>query len=298
MKNKPNFLVVGAAKSGTTSLDGYLKQHPEVFLPELKECRYFSNIKDKNIDPFTNQDHTSIIADSEDYYNLFKDCNTKVIGDISPDYLYYHEESIKNIKAELGTDTKIIIILRNPVERAYSNYLHLRRDNLTEDSFEDIINLELEWNDDIWYGYKVIKSGYYYEAVKNYIDNFKNIKIILFEEFIKNTDLQLKEISEFLEINKYFEFEEPRFKNKTGIPKNKIIKQLTNGNIPFKKFFKFFIYKIVNKESVHNYMHKLKENNLKKPRIKLDTKNKLESIYLNDIEKLEKLLNKDLSTWK
>ena len=181
MIKNPNFLVVGAAKSGTTSIYYYLKQHPEIFLPDLKECRFFSNIKTSINNPITNKPHNvGIINNYDDYIKLFENITVeKVIGDVSPDYLYYYQSSIKNIKKNLGNEVKIIIILRNPIERAFSNYFHLVKENNFDLTFQETIERESEWiNNNIWWGFHVIKGGFYYEAVKAYIDNFKNIKNI------------------------------------------------------------------------------------------------------------------------
>lgn len=296
--NKPSFLVVGAAKSGTTSLDGYLKQHPDIFLPGIKESRYFSNVVDKNINPFTNQEHVNIISSPKKYYDLFKNSTAKAIGDISPDYLYYYEESIKKIKNELGEDTKIIIILRNPIERAYSNYLHLRRDDLTEKSFQEVINMESTWGSNIWYGFKNISSGYYYDAVKSYIDNFKNVKVILFEEFIKNPEECISDITKFIEIDEYFKYKKPGFTNKTGIPKSKFLNNISKGKIPLKTIIKPIVFKIFSRNKIQSILQNIRNNNLNKPKLEESIKIQLIKIYSNDIEKLEKLLNKDLSIWK
>lgn len=296
--NKPNFLVVGAAKCGTTSLDGYLKQHPEVFLPEMKECRYFSDVKDKNIDPFTKQLHTHVIFDLKEYYDLFKNTDAKAIGDISPDYLYYYEESIKNIKRELGDNTKIIIVLRNPVQRAHSNYLHLRREEYTDKSFEEIIELEKSFDSSIWYGFRTIDAGFYYDAVKSYLKNFKNVKIIIFEEFITNTDEILIDLCNFLEINEKFILKKPELTNKTGIPKSKMIDSITKGKIPLKNIIKPIIFKVFSQDKIQRKLKKLRDNNLVKPKLEERIRIRLNNMYSNDIENLEKLLGRDLTIWK
>lgn len=296
--NKPNFLVVGAAKSGTTTLDGYLKQHPDVYLPSSKESRYFSGVKDKNINPFTKQKHADVIANYKDYYEQFIDAKTKAMGDISPDYLYFYEESIKKIKHELNDNVKIIIILRNPVQRAYSNYLHLIRDRLISDDLKTIIQLEENWNDDTWYGFNVIKSGYYYDAVDAYIKNFNNIKIVVFEDFISDTKAHLKDICDFLDIDRNFQFKEPSFKNRTGVPKNNILNFLLKKQFPFKIILKNIMFFCLGKNISKRYLQNLNEKNLIKPILSKELNDQILKKYDNDLRKLEKLLNRDLAFWK
>ncbi len=115
----PDFLIVGAAKSGTTSLQHYLVNHPEIFLNEKKELRFFSGLENNYVGPdddIINKIVTLTISEYKRYFKLAK--QNQKIGDISPDYLARYRQSIKNIKKYLD-DPKIVIILRNPVTRAF-----------------------------------------------------------------------------------------------------------------------------------------------------------------------------------
>ena len=141
---KPNFIIVGVFRCGTTSLFHYLKQHPEIKFPKIKEPKYFSSSSinfpqkgpgDKTVDE-------GIVRCRNEYYELFKNLDsTKKIGEASSDYFYYHKSVIPRIKRELG-DVKIIICLRNPVDRSVSAYNNLRRDSRETLSFEDAIEKE------------------------------------------------------------------------------------------------------------------------------------------------------------
>ena len=124
MNNKlPNFLIVGAAKCGTSSLHNYLNQHPDIFMPsynklgmKVKEPRFLIKDLVKNRLP-------NGVWSFEEYKSLFTDVkNAKLVGESTVLYLYYYEHAIKNIKHYLGKDVKIIIMLRNPIDRAYSAY--------------------------------------------------------------------------------------------------------------------------------------------------------------------------------
>jgi len=150
----PNFLIVGAPKSGTTSLYYYLKEHPEIYMSKLKEPHFFSK-ECKNL-PFRGPKDESLGSTKymnltwEDYQNLFKGAITyKAVGEASADYLYYFKCSIKNIKKYLG-NPKIIIILRNPIERAFSAYLHMLRDGREYLSFREALHMEEERKKNNW----------------------------------------------------------------------------------------------------------------------------------------------------
>ncbi|HDL01569.1 MAG TPA: sulfotransferase, partial [candidate division Zixibacteria bacterium] len=128
--NLPNFLIAGASKSGTTSLHSYLKQHPMIFMP-VKESRFFVSEIFENLSPKDPRYEHIIkytIFNYYDYVKLFENVNNEhAIGEAGTLYLYYYKIAISKIKKYLGNN-KIIIILRNPTDRAFSAYMHLLRD--------------------------------------------------------------------------------------------------------------------------------------------------------------------------
>ena len=114
----PNFYIVGAVKSGTTSLYAYLRQHPQVFLPTMKEPHFFTQPR-----PSPEQIHLiQYVADIESYQHLYRGADRYPrIGDASPSYLWC-EEAPERIHA-VQPEARIIVILRDPVQRAYAQYL-------------------------------------------------------------------------------------------------------------------------------------------------------------------------------
>lgn len=121
MSRKPNFLCIGATRSGSTWVYAALRQHPEVFLPDVKELHYFDYYY--HLGP-------------EWYYKHFDRAKPshRIVGEITPDYLY-SEEACERIASDLG-DIKILVSLRNPVERTHSSYLYLLRLGFTKGTFE------------------------------------------------------------------------------------------------------------------------------------------------------------------
>ncbi|NEO53881.1 MAG: sulfotransferase [Okeania sp. SIO3B5] len=124
----PNFLMIGAPKAGTTSLYEYLKQHPQVYLSEIKEPHFFSfegrtqGFNDPSRANFIRKKVTKI----EDYKKLFEEVKDEVaIGEASTSYIYI-PEAVERIKKYVP-DVKIIAILRNPADRAFSHYLQHRK---------------------------------------------------------------------------------------------------------------------------------------------------------------------------
>lgn len=300
----PNFLIVGAAKSGTTSIFKYLNQHPQVFIPKKKECRFFSDIPSDFVGLQTphaikvmDETRNIIIRNIKEYEALFSEVrNEKAIGDVSPDYLYYYRNSIKNIKRHLGDRIKIIIILRNPIERAYSAYLHLRRENLDDLSFEEAIRSEPDriannW----WWGYYLLEPGYYYDQVKAYKDNFNNVKIYLYDDFVKNSLTLMKDLYAYLEVDDNYMPDMTIKYNVTGIKRNIAINRLLDQKI-IRNMARLFI-RLLNKNNINNKSDIIERLKLSKPKMSTEAKNILVKTYSSDIHKLESMVNCKLEHW-
>ena len=292
----PNFLVVGAAKSGTTSLFNYLNQHPQIFIPAIKECRFFSqmprNQKGLGAEKFQNEG----IRDWEEYQRLFQGRKESRLGDISNDYLYFYQKSIQNIKAYLGSDVKIIISLRNPIDRAYSNYLHAIREGWENLSFEEAIKAEQTRIAQGWaWPYHYVKVGLYYRQVKSYLSSFKDVKIFLFEDF-KDTKLLLDNVVEFLEVPP-FNFSTDKLYNVSGYPKSKLLHKFLLKDFLIKRIISFLIFKTFSEDVRKRLRAKILEKNLKKEPMRPETRRYLREVYKDDILKLQELIGRDLTSW-
>ncbi|MDA8641899.1 sulfotransferase [Flavobacteriaceae bacterium] len=294
--SKPNFLIVGAAKAGTTALYYYLKQHPDIGFPDLKEPKYFSSIKlnlphkgigDHSVDKYAVKDWT-------EYLNLFKSLTKyKRIGEVSPDYLFYHKETAFSIKRILG-DIPIIIVLRNPIKRAFSAYMYLKRDSREPLTFKEGLDAEderLENNWDFIWGYK--KGGLYFEQVKTFFNTFSNVKVILQEDLKINTDSVIKELCSFLDVNPDFKLDTSLEHNPSGNPKNVIAKFLLNRNNKIATNFREFLKSVFPRSILEN----VASRSLEKKSISKSDQALLKNYFQEDITKLEILLNRDLSKW-
>lgn len=292
----PNFLIVGASKSGTSSIYHYLKQHPDIFLSnKQKEGRYFSKMEGNFQGPGDSKIDATITRNLEQYQHLFNGYNgEKAVGDISPEYLYFYENAVSQIKKDIGDETKIIIILRSPVERAFSGYAHFKRDNREHLSFEEGLSLEKIRMEKNWiWAWQYKNSGLYFEQVKFYLDNFKNVKIIVFEEFKNDAHKVLREICAFLEIDAEFNFDTSYKYNVSGDPKNKLLYQIETS-----RGFITFIKKFVPSKFVQKVKKKWTgEKQMIKPEINSNTKSELIEFFNADILKLQSLIKKDLSHW-
>lgn len=202
--HKPNFLICGFAKSGTTSLYHYLSEHPEIYLPKRKELHYFSRkiLTIKESGPGDKLMQKFHVRNTENYLKYFKGAQHKAIGEVSPTYALYNE-AVEEIKEILGNDVKIILILRDPIKRAFSNYQHLKRENREHLSFKNALEQEDErfFNKNYSNFWRYRFCSDYLQHVDRIVNNFKNVKIIILENFQNNKESEYREILEFLEVD-------------------------------------------------------------------------------------------------
>ena len=202
----PNLIIAGFPKCGTTSLHHYLSEHPQIYMPKQKELHFFTHkILSKQIggkgDKLTSQLHVNCL----DKYKTFFPDNSKhkVIGEASPSYINY-PEVYNQIKTQLS-NPKIIVLVRDPINRAYSNYLHLKREGRETLSFQDALENEqnrknLEYSD-FWY-YKF--NSLYYEKIKHLKNMFDNVLVLTQEELMSNPALIMKKTYSFLNVDNSF----------------------------------------------------------------------------------------------
>ncbi len=242
-----------------------------------------------------------IVKTFEEYKKLFKwvTPERKAIGEASVDNLYYHKKAIGYIKYYLG-EPKIIILLRNPMDRAFSAYKHLVRDGRERASFEEGLQMEAEriknnW-EFIWF-YKDV--GFYYEQVKDYLESFRQVKIFLTEDLEKQPLKTVKEAYEFLEVDASFVPNVSVKYNVSGIPKSKLFSFILKRANTFGSMLEPVVNTLFPKKGIKvvSWIEKVRTKNLEKPRMKPETKEYLKGLYKEDILKLQKLINRDLSSW-
>tara|TARA_B100000029_G_C17579720_1_gene959247 strand:+ start:1563 stop:2528 length:966 start_codon:yes stop_codon:yes gene_type:complete len=311
----PNLFVVGAAKSGTTALYNFLDQHPDIYMSPIKEPHFFcTDIRINNFnDDYTKRNyfntseyfsnkklpkrHIAFLDNRDDYFKLFREHkNEKYLGEVSNGYLY-SKVAAHNIY-NYNPDAKIIMILRDPCERAFS---HCRQeyifgnesDNVKHKNFTQKIINDYNINDNKWGGesHIYIQLGLYYNQVKRYYDLFpkENIKILLYDE-LKNHPEQIKH-----NLFKFLNLEIPNVDfsqkfNSSIVPKNSLIAyffELIRGNGYLRNLFS---------NKFKNYIKKtfFTENKLV---IHNQDKEIILNFFTEDIKKLEELIEIPLTHW-
>lgn len=187
----PDFFVVGAAKAGTTALYYWLKQHPDVFLPSVKEPGFFAFDGEKATPangPYDPAYAAEICTNADAYRALYHNAGSRLKGDISPAYLLSPNASGRI--AFRRPDARIVIVLRDPVRRAFSQYMHHMRDGLEPcATFEEALQAEEHRLQNGWsWGHGYATHGYYRAQVARYLADFPRGQILFleFEQLKKN----------------------------------------------------------------------------------------------------------------
>lgn len=195
----PNFFLVGAAKAGTTSVYAYLSQHPQVFFPCIKEPHFFTQVRPSRQQRF----FVEAVTDRAEYVRLFREARGfHVVADASPSYLW-HPDVPHRIRAQVP-DAKIAILLRDPVERAYSHYLMDYREGIQDLPFYDALVHDLSRREKGWgISSLYFELGQYAQQVSRYLETFppEQIRILFFEDFRRDVKRSLSELIKFLELD-------------------------------------------------------------------------------------------------
>ena len=297
-KNLPNFLIVGAAKCGTSSLHNYLNQHPNIFMPSFNEEGI--NVKEPQFlvkDKVKNRLHFGVWT-WEKYQSLFTQVKQqKAIGESSVFYLFYYQDAINEIKNRLGNDIKIIIMLRNPIDRAYSAFQHVSRGLKEQQTFEHSIQIEkgrLEQDRNLTPMVMYKEMGMYYKMVKAYLDSFKDVHIILHEDFSFSTSTVVKEVFQFLGVDKNQKINSDMHYNVGG--KSWSTNTLKKVFVTENKL-KTVMKKMVPKKARKTIRDILTRPFIKQVSMKKKTREDLIRYFRKDIKKLAILINKDLTNW-
>lgn len=229
----PNFVLIGAAKAGTTSLHRWLAQHPDVFVPRQKELHFFAApwLRENCHGPGDARTLQDIPADWDAYRAHYAAARgRRAIGDLSPSYFAWWP-SRDAIRDRLGRP-KILLALRDPVEKAYSQYMHLVRDGRETLSFADALAAE-ESRARQGYGalWRYVASVRYAEPTERFMDRFgaERLKILFFEELVRDPQRVLRDVLAFLEVDPTVAIDTSGVSNRSGAPKSRALAAVLNN---------------------------------------------------------------------
>lgn len=281
----PNFIIIGAPKSGTTSLNRYLQEHPEIFMSSLKESHFFSSDRCKNSEALS------------EFKSLFQNVgNEKAIGEACAGYIFKPEAPAR-MKA-LIPHAKLVAILRDPAERAYSEYLMRYRSGT--------LNVDLNTQD--------IESGFwefmqtenkdklYFQSISQYLQEFDRgqLHICLFEDLKHEQTRLLKDVCKFLGVDEtLISASDNKVYNKGGVPKNQIV-------FSFLESLRYSSRRRLSKILPENIYSRIRSTYSKVRDINMqtevaplskDSRQKVIDMHREDILQLQDYLKRDLSAW-
>lgn len=294
MSKPPQFVIIGAPKAGTSSLYEYLKQHPMLFMPSNKEPVFFCNYKKNFRGPGSDGFHRDLVTDPRDYLNLFAEApDGAVTGEASTDYLSCPQAPLR--LREWNPTVKIIVCLRNPIDRAYSEHMHLVRDMLEQEEFSTALRLESARRADGWIPlFWHVERGLYYEAVKQYIGTFgrQNVRIVFHEDLLQHPEWVVSNLYSFL-----------------GVPPQptKVAKRYNVSGYPFLKPLQSALLKenrlktrvkvMIGEKRRTRIKEALLAANIRKREMPQAEFEFLRARFEDDIVRLQELLESDLSRW-
>ena len=211
---KPNFIIIGAQKAGTTSLYYYLSQHPQVVPSLKKEIQFFSLNYKKGMNWYLC--HFPIVG---------KASSNVITGEASPYYIF-HPQVARRLKDNLP-EIKLIVLLRNPTERAISHYFHnrkkrrekrpliqaLKHEKKYMAQYRCKIDSEESFVSFYYQHYSYLSRGLYAEQLEKYLKIFDREQILVLEsnDFFKNTESDMKKIYSYLRLDDFRKYKkEPK----------------------------------------------------------------------------------------
>ena len=302
MSPLPNFLVIGAPKAGTSALYETLRRHPQVFVCPIKEPRFFAF--EGRVPTFGGPKHNDYvklptIISLASYLALFQDAqDAKAIGEASTIYSYYPNEKPAERIHHYIPDVRLIAILRQPAERAYSNFLHAVRNrwepltDFTQALADEPRRIHEHWS----YFLRYYQNGCYYARLKPYFERFElpQIRIYLYEAWNNNPREVLRDIFRFLEIDDIFVPDMINRHNVSILPRSHAVQAFLKNPHPLKTILKPLLPQTLRRKIISK-MQSL--NHAKPSPLDPDLRRQLTEEYRDDILKLQDLIGRDLSHW-
>jgi hypothetical protein len=310
----PNFFLVGAPKAGTTSLYNYLAQHPDIYMSPIKEpCHFSTEIRPENFSeemragveaafreqrkylesPMTEQRRGALGMNWDDYVKLFRNVKSETaIGEASVTYLW-SKTAAANIHAKIP-HAKILVVLRDPVSRTFSEYLEALTAGALRCSFRKYVESCLSCETgkiSLWW--PILESGLYYESVKRYLDRFprESVCVLLYDNYRAEAASVLAEIFRFLGVDSSFTPDLSKRHNEPRVPRFISVSHLLNKRGALGRLA------TLAPSGLKPLLRKLTVRPRDTVAVTPSDREFLLGYYRDDIGKLAQLLNRDLTAW-
>lgn len=290
----PNFFVIGVNRGGTTTLHDALDAHPDVFMSPTKEPNYFApkTAEERALWP----DNVPADLTLDEYRALFAGVTDEhAIGESSTVYMSYHHTTPALIKAAVP-DARLVAILRNPVDRAFSDY-SLHRSWGTEPlSFADAVAAELDHDGPVggrMRGY--VSTGFYGRSLGRFLEHFDRdrLHILLFDDFVADGAGVLRSVFAFLGVDPTVEIDatihrnassyEPRHRGLDRIARAGAVRSTVRRVLPRRAWVRLRGY--------------VRQKNRVVPDFPDAVRARLCEVYRDDLARASEIAGRDLSGW-
>ena len=297
---RPNLLVIGAARSGTTALCNSLGRHPEVFMTEPKEMHFLANASRRTTFRGPGDDLTInrvLVTDPDRYLDLFaRSDGARYRAEGSVSTLYHPERAIPAIRANADPDVRLVAMLRDPVDRAYSSYLYLRSQAFEHcRSFEQALALE---------GAR-IGGGYHHlwhlRAMSRYRDQLpafaeafgSRLLVLVHEEFRRRPEAELERLHRFLDLDRSMPLEPTADTNRGGVPRSKLVVSTMNRvrRVPLAR-------QLARTTTSRSVRDRIRSVILERPPIDPAVEAPLRHEFRPDVEAVEAVLGRAIPDWR
>lgn len=291
-----DFVIVGTFKSASSTLSYELGTHPKIDIPKPKDpyfyladmCRYLTGPE-----AFMSEHNEYSVYDRAAFEALFTKTGAHILrGEATPLYLYCHEQAIPALKAD-NPNARIIIVLRNPIDRAFSNYMHNVKDGYETRSFSECI---ATWEDTehlpLHPFFHYVRAGFYDEQVAAYLNAFEHVKIINYDDILTEPQNVMNGIYEFLGIKADYERKDIIRRNKSGRPRLKFLHTFFNRESLIKMILRPIYRTLLPSNELRTRIsEKIINLNIKSSTLDSSDKATLEQIYHVNINTLSRKLD-------
>lgn len=305
--SKIDFVIAGSAKSGTTAMTLMLDQHPGIYTSDIKETNYFiqgfeptRHLEGLNGQRVSNNQEESDIIDTADKYSgLFHSSrSSQMLGEASPWYLL--NSNVPERLLEYNNDIKVIVILRNPTNVAFANFVHQIRDRAEPASIDD---LQAFFDTDRYTSANLhpfcnhLDLPKYSKHLPPYLARIprENLYLMIYEEFLDDKVGRLNDLLSFLGLESSIDINVNKTVNVSGLPKSNMVHDAIQGSMGLKKLLRPII-PIKARRQLRSYIEAL--NTGSKATIPPEAQARLDSLYKEDVRYVEEVIGRPIPAWR
>lgn len=295
---RPDFIIAGAPRSGTTWLYRNLGTNPRIFLPANKEPRYFSVAEGARLDfkgPGDASWMSHFVRDRGQYEALFEGAaEGQLRGEASSDYLFRSATAARRI-CEQAPEARIVIMLRDPVRRAYSNWLHHRRDGRERLPFRAALEAEAGRDREGWaWWWLYVERGLYAVQLEPFLSRFpaEQLLVLTYDELQADPAALLRRACAFLEVDPAVGGEVGLRRNESRLPRSRVHRTVRRVVRPNP------VSQAVMPQALRTRMRlRVDRATLHQPEIGREDYLRLRRRYAGEIARLRGMVDVDVSAW-